>query len=347
MQDLKAELYEQIKELVEQGKYPSIETFIEVALKNQILLEKSIGDKEKVVNTNREQGLGQNKYQDLSLIEEKPITVSPAPISSTRKSLPLWGMINRVAPAKVSLRLLSNMLAESGTEWISFSEFSEKLTAFGYNIRLQLEKREKKLDVIRGESIKMGLPLKDLKSQQRFIDIYVGRLRTDNTNDGLLADLEFAVIRKMTDGNISKSVIGITDYGYEFAKLHSPLIDDCLVKGETVSDALSEEEVIYLLRHIEKVRQADLEFLSFIYRSVKGGSNSPKQLAKLASHYFEKYKLKSNFINTMQGGALARLVEMRLIRIVKNGIYSSYQVSPSNNTMDRILTEPTIPQFEV
>jgi hypothetical protein len=238
------------------------------------------------------------------------------------------------------------MLVESGTDWINFSDFSEKLTALGYNIRLLLEKREKKLDVTRGESIKMGLPLKDLKSQQRFTDIYAGRLRTDNTNDGLLADLEFAFIKKMVDGSVTKSVIGITDYGYEFARLHSPLIDDCLLNGETVSDALSEEEVIYLLRHIEKVRLADLEFLSFIYRSIKGGSNNPKQLTKLVSHYFEKYELKSNFINTLQAGSLARLIEMRLVRIVKNGIYSSYQVSSSSNKLDRILTEPSIAQFE-
>jgi hypothetical protein len=83
-----------------------------------------------------------------------------------------------------------------------------------------------------------------------------------------------------------------------------------------------------------------------LYRSIKGGSTNPQQISRLVSQYFEKSKFSDAFINSLQAGAMARLIEMRIIRIKKSGIYTSYRLESSDTVIDKILAESKIPQFE-
>jgi len=341
--DVKPEIYKQISELVESGHYPSAEVFVEVAVNNQLLLEKSSNYTRKEmepIRTGYNSTFSNNTV--LRNIEEKPITINPIEINQERNSLPMWGLINRFTPSKIILRSLANMLSSEKRDAINFKEFSEKMAGEALKIRAQLEKFEKRSEVTRGESFKMGFPTKDAKSQQRFIDIFIGRLRSDNTVGGILGELEFAVVKKVQNGNAPISVVGITDYGLGFAQLHSPIIDDLILNQQPISNPLSDEEVNFLLNHIKKVRSEDFRFLSFLYRSVKEGVTSPQELSKVVLKYFDRNKLSETFINSFQAGAMARLVEMRLIRIEKHGIYSSYRAETSKIDFDNLLSATPI-----
>jgi methyltransferase-like protein len=75
-----------------------------------------------------------------------------------------------------------------------------------------------------------------------------------------------------------------------------------------------------------------------LYKSVKERISNPQEISKVVSKYFEKKNLSQSFINSLQAGAMARLVEMRLIRIEKHGIYSSYRVESRNPDLDNLLS---------
>jgi hypothetical protein len=344
--EINPEEYSKISELVEAGKYSSIAIFVEMAIKNQLLLEKSqllsldsISDHNTYDNTLGLTGVSDNITLRNSM--EKPRVVNPITVNSKRNLLPIWGLINRFSPAKVVLRSLINTLLIEKAEFTNFKDFSEKLASEGSTIRIQLEKFEKRSDVTRGESFKMGFPMKDAKSRQRFIDTYIGRLRGDNTIGGILGELQFAVIKRVQNGNAPISVIGLTDYGWQFAKIHSPLIDELLLNQREVSSPMCDEEILFLLNHIRKVRSEDFRFLSFLYSSVKDGVSSPQEISKVVSKYFANNKLGMSFVNSLQAGAMARLVEMRLIRIEKHGIYSSYRAEQLKPDLCDLLSTST------
>jgi hypothetical protein len=327
MSEIKPEVFNKIQELIKMDKYPSVEAFVELAIANQLTLETSRIDT-KTPSLHLPSTITAESYL-AKISQNRPRAVSPIHISTARSSEPIFGLINRIAPAKIVLRILSNALIRQDSDWINLSEFNQLVTEEAYRIRLAIEKYEKKYTVTRGESLKMGLPVKDLKSQQRFVDVYVGRLRGGDRVEGILGDLEFVNIKKMDTDSIPSSKIGITEYGLQFAAMESPIIDKLLENQEEISSPFTEEETLFLLQHIRRIKPGEYEFLSFLYRSMKGGATDPKKISLLVTKYMEKTEYTPAMIASLQSGAMARLVEMRLIRIVKDGIYTSYKLQQS------------------
>lgn len=319
MIEITPDAYAEINQLIKAGKYPSIETFAEIALKNQIKLEK--------IRLERAPNLPLEKVSSAEIETNKlrylkdPQTVEPLLLTGQRRAEPLWGLINRFAPAKMVLRLLSFHLAQVGTDWINYQAFIEDAVNVATWARIRIEKHEKRTPLVRGESLKIGYPFKDARSQQRFIDFYIGRFRSDNQVQGLLGDLELASFKRNDNGSIS---IGITSAGMKWARLHSPLIDDLLVGQESIQSPLSDQEIQYLLSHISRTRPGEYQFLDFLFKAVHDGANTPQKLSPLISRYFGARKYSAAQQNNLQTGGIARLIEMRFLRIEKDGIYTKY-----------------------
>lgn len=322
--------YTKIEGLVKKGNYVSIENFVEIAVRNQLLLE--TGGRLEVARRPGVKRTVKTQRPLLSTIlrvkEKIQIqTLETQSLDDSIKSAPIWGQINRLAPAKFVLRVLVNSLAASDDRSIDLRRFSAEVAEQATAFRLFVKKKDKKRRV-RGEEIYVGFPKKDPSSQQRFLNYYVGKAPLRKWTDSILTGLSLANIVEMEDGS---TVIGVTEAGLKFALLHSPLIDDFFLDRKQIDAPFSSGEVSFLVDHIKSVRPEEYEFLVFTLDSIKKGADIPTKLRGRIFDFLKgkdlQIKLSEKVANSMQVGAIGRLVEMRLLKIEKEAQKSRYLVT--------------------
>jgi len=280
--------------------------------------------------------LTKNLFFEWRLLSPPSSTVKiiGAHINEATKKLPLWGQVNRFAPAKTVLRILGNRLDEIRQSRIELKKFSSFIANSGPLIRAKLEEAERRGELRRGELLSVGFPKQEPNSQQRFITQYVGRLRAiDSRVEGIQGDLAFVDIKEESDGSV---MIGITDQGLRFARLESPMIDEAILQNQAVTNPFCDEEVTFLIDHIREVRPGEFDFLSFVMQAIASGSDSPA-LVKGDVQRFLKQKHEANVkianeitesvIKTMAAGATSKLTELGCIKITRTGRKSTYSVS--------------------
>lgn len=346
---LDPETYQKVKEFVRKGAYDSVENFVEIAVLNQILLEsqgvrnaeedktRTEGDDQQLdlKSFKTRQKAGEQNYIQY-LVCPKDISVpvlQSEPMSEEIRGSPLWGQINRLAPVKIVLRMLTNRLVISGNDHVDLKEFSATVAENVSLIRALIEKKDK-IVRIRGEEQYVALAKKDPRSQQRFINFYIGKLPTGKWTDGALTGLGLAMIGQSEDGNV---IIGLTEAGRTFAFLFSPLIDDFLLEQKQIENPLSNEEIDFLLHQLKANRPGEFEYVISVLNFVKEGADSPTTLCQKVSKFLHEKGLAINIsdkvVNTMQVGVIGRLVEMRLLAIQKNAQKSKYHVTNSGEDL--------------
>lgn len=348
--------YQYIKGFVEKGKYNSVESFVEIAILNQILLEnnevsKLLSTKEqkavpkedsshkssqlKLQTSTQTQTAIQQPIQYLSCPKDAPISVQP-PLSLTEETanFPIWGQLNRLAPAKMVLRMLANQIL-LGTDRIDLKRFSADVAEISTSIRTTIEKKDRKKR-IRGTELYIALPKKDPNSQQRFINFYVGKLPSGKWTDGILTGLGFARIEQLDDGS---TVIGLTENGRTFGCLSSPLIDDFLLQGKQIEEPFSPAEVEFLLSQLETSRPGEIYFMKEVLRLIREGIVTPTSLRQkvevILKEKYPKSQISEKFVNTMLVGLMGRLVEMRLVEIEKDAQKSKYSATEAGERLSR------------
>lgn len=341
--------YRKIKEFVDKGAYGSVENFVEIAVLNQILLESegvaslesnkelrvaSRGETEAKASQPKRQMGYQQSSQYLACPKDTLLPVlSPQILTEEIRSFPIWGQINRFAPVKIVLRILANEVILHGKDRLDLKRFSANVAETATSTRAYIEKKDKK-DRIRGEELYIALSKKDPRSQQRFINFYVGRLPSGRWTDGILTGLGLARIEEAEDGSV---VIGLTDEGCKFACLPSPLIDELLLQEKQIEKPLSSDEVEFLLSHLRIHRPGEFEYLLSVLRSIKEGDVSPTALRQKVGIFlrdkYSKVTISDKFVNTMLVGAMGRMVEMRLVAIEKDAQKSKYSVTEVGETL--------------
>jgi hypothetical protein len=346
---LNPDSYRKIKDFVERGIYESVESFVEIAVINQILLEsnglgrfeankepKTISNEETMprMSQTKHQTSIQQYSQFLACPAKTPLPVlSPSSLTEETKSFPIWGQINRLAPAKMVLRILANKILLQGNDRVDLKRFSADVAETSTSARTYIEKSDKR-ERIRGGELYIALAKKDPGSQQRFINFYIGRLPTGRWTDGILTGLGLARIELTEDGSV---VIGLTEAGRNLACLFSPLIDELLLQEKQIEDPFSTFEVGFLLNHLEANRPGEYEYMLSVLRFIKEGTITPTALRQKVGKFLrEKHpaiQISEKFVNTMQVGVIGRLVEMRLIGIKKDAQKSKYFVTDDGEAL--------------
>ena len=342
--------YQQIKGFVEKGKYDSVENFVEIAILNQILMENNEVSNLQIIKEQKAfpkedpfhknsqsklQTATQQPIQYLSCPKDTPISVQPSlSLTEETANFPIWGQLNRLAPAKMVLRMLANQIL-LGADRIDLKRFSADVAEASTSIRLIIEKKDKKKR-IRGTELYIALPKKDPNSQQRFINFYVGKLPSGKWTDGILTGLGLARIEQLDDGS---TVIGLTENGRTFGCLSSPLLDDFLLQGKQIEEPFSHAEVEFLLSQLENIRPGEVYFMKEVLRLIKKGIVTPTSLRQKVTIIFkEKYptlQISEKFVNTMLVGLMGRLVEMRLVEIEKDAQKSNYSATNAGENLLR------------
>jgi hypothetical protein len=340
--------YRRIKDFVEKGKYESMENFVEVAILNQILLETNSAatlrahrefettSREESVNRSsqaKRQASGQQVIQYLECPKDALISVLP-PLELTKelRSFPIWGQINRLAPAKIVLRMLANQILHEPNR-VDLKHFSAEVAEATTLLRTLIEKKDKK-ERIRGTELYIALPKKDPNSQQRFINFYVGKLPSGKWTDGILTGLGLARIEQAEDGSV---VLGLTESGRTLGCMSSPLIDEFLLQGTQIDDPFSSAEVKFLLEQLRVNRAGEFQFMLSVLRLIKGGTVTPPSLRQkvnlFLSNTYPTMKISEKFVNTLLVGLMGRLVEMRLVEITKDAQKSKYSITVSGELL--------------
>ena len=263
----------------------------------------------------------------LSIPQQEPQISSVSPLSDTIRNMPIWGQVNRLAPAKLVLRMLLNNLASSDERSADLKRFSAETAERATEFRLFTKKRDK-TSRIRGTELHVSFPKKTPSSQQRFLNYYVGKASLQKWTGSILTGLSLAKIEETNEGAI---VIGLTEHGLKFAMLHSPLIDDFFLDGKQITSSFSNEEISFLIEHIKSTRPGEYDFLAFTLASVKRGTNTPTKLKDKIYEFLKSkdlgFQVSEKVANTMLVGAIGRLVEMGLLKIEKDAQKSKYLVS--------------------
>ena len=314
--------YEKINALVKDGKYPSIESFLDIAVRNQLLLE---GEEKTQNATKRNISYDTEKEKfSLSLPRQQPRTIAPPSVEETIKNAPLWGQVNRLGPAKFVLRLLLNGLVSLDDNTLDLKRFSAEVAERATEFRLFAKRKDKK-NRVRGEYLYVGFPKKDPFSQQRFLNYYVGKAPLQKWTDSVLLGLGLADIVEAEDGS---RVIGLTEAGLKFSMLNSPLIDEFFSKEKQISLPFSDEETSFLIDQIKSFRPGEFEFLKFVLTSIRNGADTPTKLKDKVFDFLKnkdlQIKLSEKIAITMMVGAVGRLVEMGFIKIEKEAQKSKY-----------------------
>jgi len=316
-----------------------VENFIDIAVKNQLLLETTEKLETKKPSTFQEPTkMEQPRLSSLLSIPKKTFTEMQVakPVDKQIMNSPIWGQINRLAPVKFVVRILVNSLITSEEKSVDLKRFNADVAQLATEFRRFAKKNDKKRR-IRGEDLYVGFSKKSPSSQQRFLNYYVGKGPLMKWTDSILTGLSLANIEELENGS---TVIELTEAGLKFARLRSPIIDDFFFDKKQIEEPFSEEEVSFLVGQINSARPGELEFLLFMLRAIKKGADTPTKLRNEVLSFLARkeleIKISEKVVNTMQVGVLGRLVEMRLLKIEKEAQKSRYVLT---NKGEKIIAE--------
>ncbi len=329
-----------IESLIKSQHYNTVDQFITVAIENQLHIE------EDEITTKRASDISDNEVkrnyknliyaEHLAIPEATPTFVTPPAFNQLvciKAGLPehqcwMWGQINRIFPIKLALRCLVKQL--SGGEWVELEKYKDEAARialeFGKMIKAYEDKRNKK----REDRISAGLPSSSedpsdrVKSLTRYKSQFIGGLRKDSKLDGAMLFLRFANIIKNDKG---EEVIGITETGFEFARIENPVID-----FSEYEQSLSEEEANYYIMHIYKNVPGEFNAIQWLLQKISTGISERTKLNNEITEEFGNIWEKSDaVINTQRAGLMSRISELKLIDKNKIGIQVEYLISENGN----------------
>jgi len=312
--ELSGEMQAKIEELIKQGKVKDIHSFVRIALENQLRLEETHEVQNRVIN---------NKAVLYGRPTISKATLMPVPPEDRLEGKILWGQYSRFLPLKVVCRIILNYGEEA-----YLHDIIPIITESAVNLRRLLGKKDKELHLPRGEQLAIAFPETTEKSKLRFARQYIGYTRNDGRVMGFGAQMKFV--------NIINNMIGVTEYGAKFAELENPILDK-----EDYSNPLSKEEVQFLLDHIKQNIRSEAQH---IFWMIRGLSERPMTRPQL-NEYMKRFYASNNFnwmwfdsknewsdelVETMRAGLTSRLIEMRIVKAMKDGHQVLYSIHPIN-----------------
>jgi Arc/MetJ-type ribon-helix-helix transcriptional regulator len=315
--EVKSGLYDRIIELVNTGRYRSLSEFVDVSLRNQMVLEEDTN----IENTPRlifEPEI--HTGADSAFLHEKRIDYSTIQTKTSEWFIeePLWGQLNRFFPVKIICRTLAVLQTENDGKGIPLSRLHRTAAECAAILQKKLRKLDRKKKRKKSDKLSIALPLANReKSMDRFKNQFVGYLQTDGRPVGALSDMRFGVIEK--DGS-NEPLVTLTDAGLSFSSLENPVLD-----GQSPERTLANREVKFVIEHVKNEMQPEWSFLTTTLKWIKNACDRPKELTtKIA----EKYQTWTQTVaNTNRVGLLSRMHELHLIKRERDKLGVQYELT--------------------
>lgn len=240
----------------------------------------------------------------------------------------IWGQHNKLLPVKANLRALAKIIGESDKRGdVPLDRMSAEIAASASQLGDFLRTLDSRFGGSRDEALAIAFPSSDPdnsdRSRLRYATQFVGTISKEGRITGLLFDL------KLINFDHHRSHrIRLTQPGAEFAQLHNPILDDSANRS---CERFSEEERLFLLRHITSKVPTE----SFAYRAilskVRSGANTPAGLDRALETYLPERPDKpfsSAFLTTQRAGVISRMSDLGLVKRVRDRANVTYAVTP-------------------
>lgn len=251
----------------------------------------------------------------------------------------IFGMYNRLLPAKANCRALARKLGEFGWKGIPIKDQIEDVA---YNIAEQaaklgdyLRKHDKFNNLKRDDGLSTAFPgtsRKDEKSRIRYANQFIARIDKSLNISGLLID--FRLIAK---SNSSNPALHLTGPGFELAKQKNPVLDGT---QEKATDKLSTEEEEFLINHICNYVPVEASAYYTLLKILSSGSKSPNEIDDMLKDSYEGNDPENTMmgrIATHRAGAISRMIDLGIINRNRNGTRLSYSMTDKAVTLLEIL----------
>jgi hypothetical protein len=339
--DIPPELADEINRQVKSGKYKSPQDFMLAAVQNQTYLETVETDGDSLV-THQPVMLPFSATFPMPKTAEARLILPPnlaqirsVPITPTLRHNYLPGFTNRLFPVKLILRVLGNLVEQSGSQYIPLGELNERSAEVARELGKVIQKKDRTMGRKRGTIISAGLPVgREDKAKSRFENQFVGFMGKEKV-EGAAPTLRFVDMIKEGDSTL----VGITDAGLKFSALSNPILDK-----QDYAIPFSEEEVAFLLNHIPTTLEAERSLMGDILKAVHEGDATPDEMTQKVESWRRRqsnHLWTENQVLAMRVGIISRMNELGLVERHKNGVNVTYRLTTSGTNYLRRLTEMT------
>lgn len=342
--DLSDNQNERIKNLMQRGRYSNIASFIFSAIENQLYLEessKSVVLTDSVSKADNAQALKSTQKLDSSEFgfllsrdnlsniptidpPEDKVIILPSERKGSDSNLWVWGQVNRIFPLKIGARILSNMIKESGENYVNLDTFRTKASSVAREMGLKLLAQENKDNRKRDFRVSSALPIGEpsFNSESRYKNHFLVSLRKTGSLDGASARFKFLNVKKI-GRDIS---VGITKGGLEFALLENPILD-----RNDYNTSLSSGEVDFYISYIRSYVLGEYEAIRWMVLAISKGINKREAINDALLKKYPEWG--AIIVNTQRAGLMSRMFELGLLDREKTGVQVKYKVTSKGEAL--------------
>ena len=298
--------YEEIQDLISKGKYDSVEQFLRVAAQNQLAIERSDNDQEHEETHTKTGSDGQHwRYTPPTDIPTGP------PFGESRDEILLFSQYYRFFPLKCALYHLGKLTVDAGGA-ISLKRARQYISEGVWPIRKEMAEWEERNDIKKQNRKSTGLPKDQDQSMKRYLDHYVGKVRTQKREPaGFGHDMGY--VSFIYDEFEDEWSVQLTLTGARFIQIENPL----LTYG-TEAPTLGEEEQAFVVTTIKSELDEEYRFMNFVYDTLEKGEGSYSNHLDQFRSFLEESPatgsgLSDNSVRSTTAGAISRMVELGIL----------------------------------
>ena len=259
-----------------------------------------------------------------------PADLAPAPTPSwaAGETVPLhhwtFGQYNRLLPVKATCRGLARLLLDE-PQGVSVQDAPHRLASEATKLGDYLAAFDSAHGRTRDDKLATAFPTTAknvVKSQTRFANQFVvtpGRSGLSGLPVGL---------HLINHASHSKDHLQLTDAGWRFALLKSPVLDQEL---SSAADRFSTQETAFLLHHIARSVPAEDFAYRAVLRAILDGGSTPTTLDSVLREHIPAHdseRLTSGFLTSQRSGAISRMTDLGLVQRRRIGVRVLYKVTP-------------------
>jgi len=314
--DIENEIFQKIKQLINEGKYQDLYQFVTIAINNQVHEEFANLDSDTQLSliTGKQIPIGKTAR----LFSETKSTPEQATDPNWRRLLEetipqksevevkhddlIWSFYNRFLPVKIVIYQLATMVAGHGS-WVELTDLQSLSYELALKISENLRGYEEQHDLSRNQKLSTGLPtplselngVKRIKerrkiedkinsSRKRFMEQFVGKrihLVDENVDKfkGACFDTGLMAVKFLGD----TTLVNLTQTGKEFVLLNNPILNE---KRKDIS--FSNDEVEFILKKIIPKFKLENIIINRLFHELKNA----KLLADQINEIFKEEKMK-------------------------------------------------------
>src|SRR5258708_2985580 len=233
----------------------------------------------------------------------------------------IFGQHNKLLPVKATCRAMAHLICANTGKALGVARTASEIASQAVKLGDYLRQVDQTSRVHRDDALSFAFPNSESpngdKSRLRYANQFVVTATKQGTLSGLPVELKL-INRDQSDG------VSLTRAGWLFAALRNPILDEC---GDGRQSRFSGEEIEFLLAHIRQHVPAQAFAFKIILEAIGQGAIKPETLDDALEAYVPQRPDKPftrAFITTQRAGVVSRMIELGLIRRLRDGINVSY-----------------------